>query len=172
MKSKKDILKILIRKAELDTLPRNFTAIVMEEIAAQHEAVINPEVKSLLKRSGVEKPLPGFTQCVMAQVEAVDFKAAYKPIINKKVWLIIFAVAVVFVVLCLNFSEPGSSSPNGLTSYFINIGGTLNTILTNVSSVPSLYLITFISLGALLVTDYLLRTRGPSLETKSRASFQ
>ena len=168
---KNDILKLLIQKVELDKPSRDFTASVMKEIAVQHEAFLNPELQSLLKRSGIEKPRPGFTQDIMSRVEAADFNVMHKPIISKKVWLIAFAATAGFVVLCLSFSEPESVSPNGLTLYFINLGNTLNTILTNVKSVSSLYLITFISLSALLVMDYLLRIRGRRHETKSRASL-
>ncbi len=167
--SKNDILKLYIQKVELDKPSRDFTATVMEEIAVQHEALFNPELQSLLKRNGIEKPRPGFTQGVMARVEAADFNIIHRPIISKKVWLIAFATTVAFVVLCLGFSQSESASPNGLTPYFINFGKALNTILTHVKSVPSLYQITFISLSALLVMDYLLRAR--SRETKSRASL-
>jgi hypothetical protein len=168
---KNDVLKSLIQKVELDKPTPNFTALVMEEVAAQNEIVINPALKSLLKRNGIEKPSVGFTHSIMSQVEGCDFKPAYKPIISKKAWRIIIAAAV-FFFLCLGYSEHASTSPGGLTPYFINIGNTLNTIFTKVNSVPSLYLITFISLSALLVLDYLLRIRGQSHEKKSQTFLQ
>jgi hypothetical protein len=166
---KADALKSLIQKTELDTPSLNFTNLVMEEVEAQ-EPVINPMLKALLKRNGIEDPSIDFTHGIIAQIEAHNLRTAYKPIISQKVWRIIISM-VVFLVFYLVFSEQASKPTDGLTPYLISIGNTLNTILTNVNSVPSLYLITFISISALLVMDYLLRTRFQSHETKSRASL-
>jgi hypothetical protein len=166
---KTDALKRLIRKTELDKPSLNFTNLVMEEVEAQ-EPIINPMLKALLKRNGIEDPSIDFTHSIIAQIEAHDLRTAYKPIISQKVWLIIISI-VVFLVFYLGFSEQASKPTDGLTPYFIGIGNTLNTILTSVNSVPSLYLITFISMSALLVMDYLLRTIFKSHETKSRASL-
>jgi hypothetical protein len=167
-RKKRDKLKSLIQKVELDEPSHDFTGLVMEEVKAQKEAVINPALKSLLKRNGIEIPSIDFTQSIMTLVEAHDFQPTDKPIISKKVWLIIIYV-VVFFALHLGSSEQTLKSPYGLTTYFIRIGNKLNTVLTNVNSVPSLYLITFISLSALLVMDYLLRIRSQSHGTKPRA---
>jgi hypothetical protein len=164
---KRDELKSLIQKLELDKPSLNLTEFVMEEIEAQ-EPVINPALKSLLKRSGIENVPIDFTPSIMTLVEVHDFQPTYKPVISKKVWLIIISVAA-FFVLHLGSSEQTLKSPSGLTTYFIRIGNKLNTILTNVNSVPSLYLVTFISLSALFVMDYLLKIRSQSHGTKPRA---
>lgn len=167
---KRDPLKSLIRKVDLDKPSLNFTAMVMEEVMAQKEAVINPELKSLLKRNGLESASIDFTQTVMAQVRVSDFHTTNKSIITKKVWFIIIA-ALVFLVLYLGFSEQTPTPTVGLTPYFIDIGNTLSTILTNVNSMSSLYLVTVISLSGLLVTDYLLRIRSQGPKSKSQASL-
>jgi hypothetical protein len=140
----------------------------MEEVEAQ-EPVINPVLKALLKRNGIEDPSIDFTHRIIAQIETRDFHTTYKPIISQKAWLIIISM-VVFFVFYLGFSEQASKPTDGLTPYFIGIGNTLNTILTNVNSVPFLYLITFISISALLVMDYLFRAICQSHGTKSQAS--
>jgi hypothetical protein len=167
-RNKRNELKSLIQKVELDKPSHDFTGLIMEEVKAQKEAVINPALKSLLKRNGIEMPSIDFTQNIMTLVEVHDFQPTYKPIISKKVWFIIISV-VAFFVLHLSSSEQTLKSPYGLTTYFIRIGNKLNAILTNVNSVPSLYLITFISLSALLVMDYLLRIRSQSHGAKPRA---
>jgi hypothetical protein len=169
-RKKRDELKSLIQKVERDKPPLNFTDLVMEEVEAQ-ESVINPDLKVLLKRNGIENLSPDFTHRIMTQVEARDFHTRDKPIITKKAWLIIISAILVFV-LYLSFSEQTSKPPGGgLTPYFINIGNTLNIILTNVYSIPALYLVTFISISTLLIMDYLLRTKGQGHEAKSRASL-
>lgn len=161
---KSNDLKNLIQKTELDTPSLNFTDLVMKEVEVQ-EPIINPVLKTLLKRNGLENPSIDFTHSIITQIEAYDLHTTYKPIISQKVWLIIIS-AIVFFVSYFYFSEQASKSPSGLTPYFISIGNALNTILTSVNSVPSVYLITSISIGALLVMDYLLRTRLQSHDTK------
>jgi hypothetical protein len=169
-RKKRDELKSLIQKVEWDKPSLNFTELVMEEVEAQ-EPVINPDLKVLLKRNGIENLFPDFTHSIITQVEAHDFHTTYKPIITKKAWFIIISMILIFV-LYLSFSEQTSKSPGGgLTPYFINTGNLLNIILTNVYYIPALYLVTFISISTLLIMDYLLRTKGQSHEAKSRASL-
>jgi hypothetical protein len=162
---KRDPLKSLIRKVKLDKPSLSFTDLVMEEVKAQKEAVINPALKSLLKRNGIENPSIEFTRSVITQVEALDFQRTYKSIITKKVWLIIIS-GIGLLVLYAGLSGETLKSPEGLTRYFIDIGNALSTLLSRVNFIPPLYAITFISLGGLLVTDYLLRIRSQSQETK------
>jgi hypothetical protein len=164
-----DVLKSLVQKTELDKPSFNFTDLVMKEVEAQ-EPVINPVLKALLKRNGIENPSIDFTHSIIARIEEGDLRATHKPIVSQKTWLIIIS-AIAFFVLYLGLSNQTPISPDGLTPYFISIGNALNAILTNVNSVPSLYLIIFISISVLLVMDYLLRTRFQSHETKSRASL-
>lgn len=166
-RKKRDELKDLIQKVELDKPSLNFTDLVMEEVEVQ-EPIINPALKVLLKRNGIETLSIDFTHSIITQVEVHDFHTTYKPIITKKAWLVIISV-VVFFVLYLGSSEQTLKSPDGLAKYFTSIGNKLNTILINVNSVPSLYLITFISVSALLVMDYLLRIPSQSHGTKPRA---
>ena len=166
---KRDPLKSLIQKVELDKPSVNFTRVVMEEVRAQKEAVVNPALKSLLKRNGIEDLSIDFTQNVMAQVEKSDFHTSHQPIVPKKVWLIIIS-AIFCLGLYLGFAEQSSKSPDGLTRYFLDIGNAMTTLLTGVNFVPRVYLITIISLSGLLVTDYLLRNRSRNQETKSQAS--
>jgi hypothetical protein len=161
---KRDPLKSLIRKVEPDTPSLNFTDLVMEEVQAQ-EPVINPALKALLKRNGIENPSSDLTHRILAHIEAQGVHTTYKPIITKKAWSIITAAVVLFVTF-LGYSDQTSKSPEGLTPFFISIGHTLNAVVTNTNTTPSLYLLTFISIGVLLVMDYLL-TGARSHETKS-----
>jgi hypothetical protein len=164
---KRDPLKSLIQKVELDKPSVNFTRVVMEEVKAQKEAVVNPALKSLLKRNGIDDLAIDFTQNVMAKVGMRDFHASRQPIISKKVWFIIIS-AILFLGLYLGFAEQSSNSPDGPIGYFIDIGNAVTTLLARVNFVPRVYLITVISLSSLLVADYVLRKK--SQEAKSQAS--
>lgn len=157
---KNDILKIIIQKVELDQPAPNFTDVVMNEVRADahNEVVINLALKSLLMRSSIERPPADFTYNIMSQVKEHNIKATVKPIISKKAWRLI-GIAVVFFVGLLLFSEQTSTSPQGLTPYFINLGKMLNAILMNVRAVPPLYFITFISVSVLLLVDYFLNIK-------------
>jgi hypothetical protein len=166
MKGKKaDILKKLLQKTELDKAPDSFTASVMEEIVSQNEVVVNPALQMLLKRNGVEKPSLNFTDDVMTQV-VLEASSAYQPIISKKAWGRI-SVAIVLFVLVLAFTGRNQTSPGGLSPYFINTGNAISKFFSNLDSLPSLFMITFFSMGVLLVMDYVLRDRGRSTATKS-----
>ena len=157
---KNDILKAIIQKVELDQPAPNFTEVVMNEVKAEahNEVVINRALKSLLIRTGIEIPQAGFTRNIMTQIKEHNINATIKPIISKNVWRLIGIAGVFFVGLLL-FSEQTSTSPQGLTPYFMNVGKTLNTIFVHSRAVPPLYLITFISVSVLLLVDYILNTK-------------
>ena len=167
---KKDPLKSLIQKVEPDKASVNFTRAVMEEVKAQKEAVVNPALKSLLKRNGIEELAIDFTQNVMAQVGTRDFHTSRQAIISKKVWFIIIS-PILFLGLYLGFAEQSLKAPDGPTRYFIDIGNAVTTLLASVNFVPRVYLFTIISLSGLLVMDYVFRKRSQGQETKSQASM-
>lgn len=166
---KKDMLKKVIQKVDLDKPTLNFTASVMNEIKAEaeDEVVVNPALNSLLKRNGIEKPSADFTRRIMAQVAALDLKTTSKPIIHKNSWYIITTSAVLFA-FALSVPQQTSTAPQILTPYLINIGNTLNAIFTSVNAVPSLYLVTFMSTSMLLVIDYLIKIKDQHREKNRR----
>jgi len=166
---KRDPLKSLIQKVEPDKPSVNFTRVVTEEVKTQKEAVVNPALKSLLKRNGIENLPIDFTQNVMAQLGTRDFHTSRQPIVARKAWFIIIS-AIVLLGLYLGFAEQSSKSPDGVIRYFIDSGNAVTTLLTSVNFVPRVYLITIISLSGLLLTDYVLRKRSQGQDTKSQAS--
>lgn len=166
---KDDILKKIIQKVELDEPASDFTALVMKEVVAesQGEVIADPVIKSLLKRHTIEKPPADFTRQVMTQVVFHEGKTTYKPIITKKTWYFV-ATLIAFFLVMLDVSEKVPTSPQGLTSYFSVVGRALNSIFTFVSGASSLYLLTFIAIGVLLLADYLLTKIGWRREHKSQ----
>jgi hypothetical protein len=163
---KDDILKTIIQKVELDKPAVNFTASVMKEVAAEacNEVVVNPALKSILKRNAIEKPALDFTKDIMIKVENLESKTIYKPIITLKAWRIIFTVLICLVVGLIVSDRP-STPPDGLTSYFVRMGDTLNTIFAQANG--SLYLITIFSGGLLLLMDYFLKSKAQTRENRS-----
>lgn len=157
-KNKDDILKKCIRSVEPDKPASNFTEMVMNEIQAevQNEVVINPALKSLLQQIAVEIPSSDFTQTIMSQVEIIDRKQ--EPIIRKNAWYMI-GTAVAVLIGLLGFSEQASKSPQILTLSVVGMGNELSTIFSGISTVPSVYLLTVISISVLLLIDYFLRER-------------
>lgn len=159
MQSKeRDLLKHIIHKCELDKPTANFTSVVMEEIVVEDVVTFNPVVRSLLKRYGIEEPSVDFTHRIVTQVYKHKSIASYKPLISFKMRCII-ATSLTAFIISLNFSEHASASPTGLTLYLTRFGRMLNAIFMTVKSIPSLYLLTFISLSILLAMDYLLKNK-------------
>jgi len=159
-KNKDDILIKCIRSIEPDRPASNFTELVMDDIKAEilNEVVINPSLKSLLQQTGVEKPNANFTHRVMTQIEVIDHKNAYQPIISKKAWYQIAAAAAVLIV-SLGFSGQASESPQIVTRYFIGVGNGVSSIFSGIYTVPSVYLLTVIAISVLLLIDYFVRDK-------------
>jgi len=149
-----ETIKSQIQKIGLDKPSSDFTDVIMKEIAAgpENEVSDNLLLKSLLHHS-LEKPPADFAQRIMSQVKAHDFKTEFKPVISGKTWGAIVLATTALSIWRLFSDQAASESPLGLTPFFVDLGDKLNNIFT---SVPSLYLITFFALSALLLTDHFL----------------
>jgi hypothetical protein len=147
---RKDNLKILLKKVELEQPSSDFTSEIMQELAGQHDRVLTPALRSVLQRNS-ENILPAnFTDRVMAEVHRE--KIVIKPIISRKAWIVIsFCLMAIFTLLLS--MDNGNVLPGGATSHFVSLGTALRTLLSNAST---LWLITFFSISALLMMDYLL----------------
>lgn len=170
MASKKDdILKRILQKVEPEKTPPGFTAFVMKEVEAEarQELTINPALKSLLKRTSLENPPADFTEHVMTQVDGIGARTMYEPIIGKKAWGIIL-LAISFLVVFLVLNDKASISKQGLDTYSLIVGHTLDTVFRGMQRIPSLYLIVLISLSGLLLLDYFVKNvqkRGKKIQT-------
>lgn len=149
--------KQLIRSVKPDEPPLGFTAFVLNEIQAeiQDKVVVNPELKSLLQRTIIENPMSDFTDSTMNRIKADSHNVFSKPIISKKAWIII-AGAITFFAVILSFVSQTSDQEPTLTPFF---GNTFNTIFKHITAIPSLYILTLISVSILLLMDYFMRTR-------------
>jgi hypothetical protein len=159
MASKKhERLKRILRKIEPEKLPPGFTALVMKEVEAEarQEVVVNPALKSLLKRTSLENPPADFTQDVMTRVDGISGRTIYEPIIGKKAWGIILLTITVLIVF-LGLNEKTSIAQQSLDTYSVVVGRALNTVFKGTQSIPSLYLMALISLSVLLLMDYFVK---------------
>lgn len=61
---------------------------------------IDKLVKKSMKKTSLESPSLGFTNSVMAQVNALQHSTVttYRPLISKPVWFVIFTVALLIVL--------------------------------------------------------------------------
>ena len=157
-------LKMLIQKVELDKPSPNFTNLVMKHIqpVVKNEVLTYNLLTSVLQRSIIDKPTSNFTPNIMTQVEACDYKTIIdKPIINKKAWYIavLFLSGVFWIGLLVKIRKPSQN----LSSFLLDSGNILNNILSSLNVIPSLYLITIISMSALLLIDYFIKLKAKVL---------
>ena len=145
---KKDIFKKVIKLGADDQPVANFTDRVMQIIEAEAER--ETALKTLLQQQPAKGPSFSFTANVMAQISTKPLSVTYKPIITKKAWYAIAAVAMVFLLLIgvSNSPQTGAANQNKLAA-----------ALKTINAVPQLYLIGVIIAGGLLFADYLITQR-------------
>jgi hypothetical protein len=148
---RKDNLKILLKKVELEQPSPDFTTEIMEELKVQQDHVLNSELKSILQRNSEEFLPSNFTHVVMTEVHRE--KIIVKPIISKKAWVIISGCFTAMLTLILSM-ENRSVLPGGATAYFVSLGTTLRMLL---GSTSTLFLISFFSVSVLVMIDYFFR---------------
>jgi hypothetical protein len=162
MSRPKDIVfRKVMKYADLPTAPRDFTAVVMQEIQSElHEAVINPDLGKLIQQHAIEKAPPDFSRMVMSGLQEAERKAAvYQPVISKKTGYAIAAVIALVVLLLSSNAEQHVYSTSKHNYY---------QILSALSSIPPVYLLTLFILCALLLADYLFGQSPGIMKMKSR----
>ena len=150
---KKDIFKKVIKLGADDQPVANFADTVMQTIEAEVEREI--ALKALLQQQPAEGPSFSFTANVMAQISTKPLSVTYKPIITKKAWYAIIAVAMVFLLLIglSNSPQTNTADQNKLAA-----------VLKTINALPQLYLIGIIIAGGLLFADYLITQRKTKLD--------
>jgi hypothetical protein len=150
-------LKQLIQQSGTDKPSPDFTAIIMEEVMAQEEIVINPILKSILKRNDRPVLTTDFTRQVMVQIETHQLNKP-QPIISRRTWYTAAAALILLISYIVFFGQPTSVS-GGVSTYLVITGNGINSLFKMISSIQPLYAITFVSLSALVVLDYFLKSR-------------
>jgi hypothetical protein len=145
---RKDNLKILLKKVELEQPSPDFTTEIMEELLVQQDHVLNAGLKSILQRSSEEFLPSNFTHVVMTEIHRE--KIIVNPIISKKAWVIISCCFTAMLTLIL-FMENRNVLPGGATAYLMSLGTTLRILL---GSTSTLFLISFFSVSVLVLIDY------------------
>lgn len=158
-RKKQEILKRLIRKADLGSPAVDFTSLVMEQVQeeSKNELIIDPELKLLIQQNAIIKAPSDLTYSVMTQVKTLSICKSYEQvIIGKKAWLIIGAAFIMFITYVL-LSDQYLTTSQTLTTDHINIGNELNAILNLIYSIPMIYIVVVVSFSVLLIFDYLLK---------------
>jgi hypothetical protein len=151
-RSKKDIFREVISKAETQKPADDMAGLVMQQITAetQDEVAINPALKSLLQQHAANVAPLDLKRNVMAQVNPPQVQVIYKPIISKKAWYFIAAA-----VLCI-FITSAWLGGSGQHAFSSSVGG--NTI-KQVGALPPVYIITLTFGGLLLVLEHFITDR-------------
>ena len=155
--------KKLIQNIDLDSPSLNFTEKVMAKVnIIPDDAMLKDEVlTSLLKKNNLESPKADFSSKIMEKL-AVSSNVNYKPIISKKSWNAIFLIFTGLIVYLLFFQSNNTSK----NSYVAEISNFFNKLTTDLGyslahkiQVPSLLIVSILSLTILLILDGALRSK-------------
>ena len=122
-------------------------------------------IGSLVREEGLLSPSPGFTDRVMQQIsaEAPAGALAYKPLLSRRWWMLIFTVGMMLVVTCISWFSVHSGNQTGLLHKLNLLGQLEGTLRLNPGPTltGSLLLATLIldAIVLLLLMDYFLQRR-------------
>jgi len=156
--------KKLIQKIDLDSPSSNFTEKVMAKVnIIPNDAMLKDEVlTSLLKNNSLESPKADFSSNIMEKLNVHNNVVDYKPIISKKSWNVIFLIFIGSMVYLL-FFHTNNTSKNSYVAEFSNFFNKLTTDLgysfVHKIQVPSLLIVSILSLAILLILDAALRSK-------------
>lgn len=158
---KDDKLKKLIQSVELDQPKVDFTAIIMQQIEAQESLVSNPALQVLLEKHLVESPSAGFTQNLMMDIERLDKKVVYEPIISKEVWYSV-SIAAALLITLVSFVGKSSKTNIDVPPLANNINQLTGKIILQINGLPTLVLACLFAVSTLLVLDYYISSKAKS----------
>jgi len=153
--------KKLIQNIDLDSPSSNFTEKVMANVNIIPDDVMlkDESLTSLLKKNNLESPKVDFSYKIMEKLTANN---NYKPIISKKSWNVIFLIFIGSIVYLL-FFQPNNLSKNSyvaeFSNFFSKLISDLSYSLAHKIQVPSLLIVSILSLAILLILDATLRSK-------------
>jgi hypothetical protein len=125
-------------------------------------------LKDMLKKSGVEEPSPGFTTNLMQMVSSISPHAAsaYKPLISKKAWAMMFIACIGVLIATLLLPGKPSAVPKPVTAFYDIVNQHImfplhNGIKILENAAPGLEIVAFSALSVLmlLALDYFVRKK-------------
>ncbi|AWG25789.1 hypothetical protein [Flavobacterium kingsejongi] len=158
-----DLLKEILQKVPTDSLPADFTANLLDEIAsiAQRDIPITHELQQLLHKTPIETLPPDFTTAVLEKISVLNTPKIYQPIIGKRAWYGI-ALATVLTILVL-IAVGGKPQHNHSAKMYTTV---ITDVMQQLYSGPVYSII--IILGILLFIDYTIRyTRSETIKGNS-----
>ena len=105
MKKDKNFEELLRSSLKHEHPPADFTDRLMAQIT-DLEVKEERALKSVLQRDLLEEPSINFTDRVMAQINPIKSLIEDKPVISKKIWVLITAVIGSIFVYALFFVNP------------------------------------------------------------------
>lgn len=157
-----DDLSRLLKKVKADTPNSELVDLVMEELAfeTQREEISKVKLVSLLKNHAVEQLSIDFTEILMKQIK-IEVNPVNEQIISKRGWYAI-VIVLIFTIIAVGFSGSNNSTSNTsnlASTHFEGVGNSLSSIIAQIHSFPSLFLLLLVPLCLLLLIDYFLRSR-------------
>lgn len=162
---KDDLLRQVLKKVPTDSLPADFTANLLEEIAsiAQSDIPVAHELQQLLHKTPIETLPPDFTTAVLEKISVLNAPKVYQPIIGKRVrYGIALATVLTIIVLIAVGGKPQHNHSAKMYTTVITEG------MQHLYSGPVYSII--IILGILLFIDYSIRYKH-SETIKDNSSF-
>jgi hypothetical protein len=152
---KEDQLKKIIQSIPEDDPGPSFTDGIMEFIEAREEFKLTPAILSVLKDEFLTEPPVQFSENLMASVRSVS-KTPLHPIIGRKTWLIVAAVAAcTLIFVFFNSHSQAAHSPNNL--YFKIPVLDLSSATSGIAKFAGSIFTYLIPLSILVMADYYFR---------------
>ncbi|MEP7322128.1 MAG: hypothetical protein ABI761_09415 [Saprospiraceae bacterium] len=152
-----DKLKQFIQTIGVDEPSAEFTDNLMKLIESQKELSLHPTLLSALKKELLVEPSSEFQNRLMASIHPKT-NILLKPIITKKIWLVISGIAALLLILAMLSSKSGANYLH-TNSYFSNSGLNIASTTEGIIKISTSFFLYLIPLSILLLLDYVFRTR-------------
>lgn len=165
MKEDKNIEKLIRESLKVEQPSVDFTDKIMNQIHAvdsKQDIVLG----SLIKKSILESPSVNFTDRIMAQVEQKRLQIEDKPMISKKIWVILSIFVGAIFIYTLFTGESNSAASEVIDGTMNKVDGLLTNSLS--FEMPALltsplFGLSVFALSSLLFLDYFIKNRKISL---------
>ncbi len=155
---KESILKKLIQKAGREETKAVFTGLVMKNIELETELELGKEnkLREVINAIQLDSAPPLLQRNIMAQIAFAEQKVV-EPIISRKVWYIVAAIAVLILSFCI--ISPAEKSVDNIPYFSNNITISAFETINKISVLPVIYPAVIFALAVLIMGDYFLRTK-------------
>ncbi|MCA0930854.1 hypothetical protein LCM02_00230 [Lutimonas saemankumensis] len=166
MKEENKIDKLIRESLKAEKPSLDFTDKIMNHIEAKNSKE-ELALGSLLKRTSMESPSLNFTDRVMAQIEKASSLVVEKPLISKKIWILISVIVGSIFTYVLLTGEKNAAASEAIDGAVQKVGGAFSNSLS--FELPALltspiFGLSIFALSSLLFFDYFMRNRKVSVK--------